>query len=222
MVAACLFLSLWRLGRDSAGPVGYDTGFHAQQNGNVVAFAAQAFLVTGQYFIDQTGVHLVVSGPLADRNSQIAQPSAGLFGGAEFVHRMVELRNRNQGANFGWLRKAMDINNWLKAILVIAAISSSVLSATKSWMEIKTMLSAKNSSAPIRSSAFTRNWPLLLVCALGMAGMFSIALAPLSPSSVLFCVLGGVFTAIAVTGIAMLEIARQLAHGIASGLEARD
>lgn len=84
------------------------------------------------------------------------------------------------------------------------------------------MAATKNSTEPTVRSKFARNWPMLLVCALGVAGMFSIALGPLSPSSVLFCVFGGVVTAVAAAGIAMLEIARQLAHGIAFGLEARD
>lgn len=102
----------------------------------------------------------------------------------------------------------MDMNNWLKAMAVIAAAVYWVLSAVHKAIEIKTLLATKQSIDPTSSNILTRNWPMLLLCTLGLAGMLSIAAGPLSQSSVLFCVIGGVFTGVALATIFVLEIVR--------------
>ena len=114
------------------------------------------------------------------------------------------------------------MNITIKESIAIATFVLLVLSCISQSLDIKAKLkSPKHMTTKLQTSFLLRNWPMLMVCALGTAGMLSIGLEPLSQSSVLFCVLGGVFTAVAVAGIAMLEMARQLADTVASVLEAR-
>lgn len=60
----------------------------------------------------------------------------------------------------------------------------------------------------LRASFLVRNWLLLLAMALGVAGMLSIALGPVTQSSVLFCVLGGVLTAASTAALFVVEAVR--------------
>lgn len=84
-----------------------------------------------------------------------------------------------------------------------------VLILINQLLDIKVKLAnEKLMLSKLRMSLLGRHWRMLLVMLLGTTGMLSIALGPLTQSSVLFCVIGGVVASCAMAGILVLEAAR--------------
>lgn len=84
-----------------------------------------------------------------------------------------------------------------------------VLMLINQLLDIKVKLAnEKLMLTKLSTSLVGRHWHMLLVMLLGTTGMLSIALGPVTQSSVLFCVIGGVVTSCAVAGILVLETAR--------------
>lgn len=107
----------------------------------------------------------------------------------------------------------------LRDIALIAGIVFSVLGCIKVLLEIRTKMADWRASTTAKTSLLRRNWAMLLVCAASSAVMFASAQGPVTPASVLFCVIGGVLASFALTGIVVLEAARLSTTHIWDALE---
>lgn len=97
----------------------------------------------------------------------------------------------------------------IKTYTAQISVAIGVLMVISQLLDIKSKLANEKAMlAKLRASLLVRNWPLMLAMALGAVGMLSIARGPVTQSSVLFCVIGGVVTSCAVAGILVLETAR--------------
>ena len=74
---------------DATGARGQNASLHAKQDGNVVTYAARTLFASRQDFPHQAVMNLVLSGPLADRDALVVQPSACLNMSTEFFHGKI-------------------------------------------------------------------------------------------------------------------------------------
>jgi len=76
---------------DATGARGQNACLHAKQDGNVVAYAARALFAPRQDFPHQAVMNLVLSGPLADRDALVIQPSTCLNMSTKFFHGKISV-----------------------------------------------------------------------------------------------------------------------------------
>lgn len=114
------------------------------------------------------------------------------------------------------------MQSWISSIssvvMPITAVLAVVLAGIKLWMEIRANATMSSDMATLKSSFVVRNWASLLMLACGMAAMFSVALVPLSPSSVLLALVGAAGTAAGFAGVLVLETSLKLADRVAAVL----
>ncbi|QDL55323.1 hypothetical protein [Rhodoferax aquaticus] len=101
--------------------------------------------------------------------------------------------------------------------LPLISVAIAVLMVISQLLDIKAKLAKETAMlAKLRTALFVRHWRMTLAMALGLAAMLSIAWVPVTQSSVLTCVLGGVLTAVAMAGILVFEISLLAADKISA------
>lgn len=104
------------------------------------------------------------------------------------------------------------MSNWVSAISsatpVITALASVFGVVVLVWSKVRENEAMARDMKTIQATFVIRNWLLLAVGAAGMVGMLSVAVVPLTPSSVLVCAVGAVSTAFCWAAVFALEIAR--------------
>lgn len=110
------------------------------------------------------------------------------------------------------------ISNMSSVMTPWIALAAVVLGAIKLWMEIRANAAMSSDIAALKRKFVVRNWASLLMLACGMAAMFSVALVPLSPSSVLLALVGAAGTAAGFAGVLVLETSLKLADRVAAVL----
>ena len=117
------------------------------------------------------------------------------------------------------------MQSWISSIssvvMPITAVLAVVLAGIKLWMEIRANATMSSDMATLKSSFVVRNWASLLALVCGMAAMFSVALVPLAPSSVLVALIGAACTACGFAGVLVLEISWRLTDRVAAVLAER-
>ena len=104
------------------------------------------------------------------------------------------------------------MSNWDSAISNITAVITPLAGVlgvvVLIWSKLRENEAMARDMKTIQATFVMRNWLLLTVGTAGMAGMLSVALVPLTQSSVLVCVMGAVICAVCWAAIFALEIAR--------------
>lgn len=110
------------------------------------------------------------------------------------------------------------ISNITPIVMPITAVLAVVLAGIKLWMEIRANATIRSDIARLKRNFVARNWAALLMLLCGMAGVFSVALVPLSPSSVLVALVGAVFAASGFAGVLVLESNSRVIDALAGRL----
>lgn len=110
------------------------------------------------------------------------------------------------------------ISNITPIVMPITAVLAVVFAGIKLWMEIRANAAIRSDIAMLKRNFVMRNWAALLMLLLGLTGMLSVALVPLSPASVLFALVGGVCAAGGFAGVLVMESNLQMIDALADKL----